>query len=139
MRRGGVGRGLLVWFPRHTIQHIDTAVTDIAPEPAVDRAIALFLNAIREGYAVEEVRLYGSRARADFRPDSDVDLAVVLHGPRGNIWSTARAFADITFDILIETGIALSPLPLWHDDLDHPERANNPALIRNIQQEAIRL
>ena len=32
------------------------------------------------GYAVDEVRLYGSHARGDFQPDSDVDLAVVLLG-----------------------------------------------------------
>jgi len=47
--------------------------------------------------------------------------------------------SDITFDGLLETGVSASPLPLWGDDLDHPERAKNPALIRNIQREGIRL
>jgi antitoxin ChpS len=105
----------------------------------VERAIALFLDALRRKYAVNEVRLYGSRARGDFHPDSDVDLAVVLHGARGDIWKTAIAMSDITFDVLIETGIAVSAFPLWGDDLDHPETARNPALIRNIQREGIRL
>jgi hypothetical protein len=63
----------------------------------------------------------------------------VLHGERGDIWHTAQAFANITFDVLTETGIAASALPLWHDDLDHPERAKNPALIRNIQRDGVRL
>ena len=108
-------------------------------EPEVERAIALFLETLRKQYAVDEVRLYGSRARGDFRPDSDVDLAVVLHGERGDIWDTAQAFGDISYDVLMETGVAVSALPLWHDDLNHPERARNPALMRNIQREGIRL
>ena len=114
-------------------------MTEPAQNPQVDRAIALFLKALRKNYAVAEVRLYGSRARGDFHPDSDVDLAIVLRGPRGDIWKTTWAMSDITFDVLLETGIEVSPYPLWADDLDHPERANNPALIRNIQREGIRL
>lgn len=35
------------------------------------------------------MRLYGSRACGDFRPDGDFDLAVVLHSPRGDIWGMA--------------------------------------------------
>jgi uncharacterized protein len=108
-------------------------------QPDVERAIALFLGALRERYAVDEVRLYGSHARGDFQPDSDVDLAIVLRGPRGDVWNVAWAMSDITFDVLLETGISVSPLPLWGDDLDHPERATNPALIQNIQRDGIRL
>jgi predicted nucleotidyltransferase len=114
-------------------------VNEIMQKPEVERAIALFLGALRKDYAVDEVRLYGSRARGDFLPDSDVDLAVVLHGSRGDIWDMAWAMSDITFDVLMETGVAVSALPLWSDDLVHPERATNPALMRNIQQDGIRL
>ena len=114
-------------------------MSEIAQKPEVERAITLFLDALRKDFAVHEVRLYGSRARGDFHADSDVDLAVVLHGERGDIWKIAVAISDITFDVLIETGISVSALPLWGDDLDHPERAKNPALINNIQREGIRL
>jgi predicted nucleotidyltransferase len=59
------------------------------------------LDALPKTYAVHEVRLYDSRARGDFHLDSDVDLAVVLHGERGDIWKTAMALSDITFDVLV--------------------------------------
>ena len=83
----------------------DPIVNEIARKTDVERAIALFLDALRRDYAVDEVRLYGSRARGDFHPDSDVDLAIVQHGPHGNIWDTVWAMSDITFDVLVETGI----------------------------------
>jgi len=111
----------------------------VAQTPEVERAIRLFVDALHKEYAVDDVRLYGSRARGDFRPDSDVDLAVVLRGGRCDIWDTAVALANITFDVLTETGIAISALPLWRDDLEHLEQAKNPALIRNIQKDGIRL
>ncbi len=111
----------------------------ITHEPEVTRAITLFIDALRKDYAVDDVRLYGSRARGDFQPGSDVDLAVVLHGEQRDIWDTAQALANISFDVLTETGVAVSALPLWHNDLEHPERAKNPALIRNIQRDGIRL
>ncbi len=94
---------------------------------------------LRKRFAVDDVRLYGSHARGDFHSARDVDLAIVPHGERRDVWETAWTTSDITFEVLLETGVSVSPLPLWGDDLNHPERANNPALIRNIQRDGIRI
>jgi predicted nucleotidyltransferase len=83
--------------------------------------------------------MFGSRARGDHRPDSDLDLAIVLNGPRGDFIDTKLDMARIAFDVLMDTGVLVQPFPMWDGDLAHPERFTNPALIQNISEDGIRL
>jgi uncharacterized protein len=98
-----------------------------------------FLRRLPGDYDVAQAILFGSRARGDHRTDSDLDLAVVLKGRRGDFIDTKLDMAGVAFDVLMETGVLVQPLPLWDDDLAHPERFANPALIRTIVAEGIRL
>ena len=84
------------------------------------------------------VILFGSRARKSYRPDSDADVAVLLHGPSGKFVATKLALADLAYDILLETGIRIQPLPIWEDEWEHPEAYSNPRLLHNIEREGIR-
>ena len=34
--------------------------------------------------------------------------------------------ADVAFDVLLETGIRIQPLPVWEDEWEHPESYSNP-------------
>ena len=103
------------------------------------RAAAAFVAKLRGAYDVSHVILFGSRARGDGKPDSDLDLAVVLNGPRRDFVATKLDMAGLAFDVLMDTGVLVQPFPVWEDDLDHPERFVNPGLIRNITREGIRL
>ncbi|WP_338861218.1 nucleotidyltransferase [Mycetohabitans rhizoxinica] len=47
--------------------------------------------------------------------------------------------ADIAFDVLLQTGILISPLPLWLDAWEHPEAYSNSSLLHNINREGVRL
>ena len=47
--------------------------------------------------------------------------------------------ADIAFDVLLETGILIQPLPVWEDEWEHPESFTNPSLLQNIAREEVRL
>ena len=94
----------------------DTAQRSIDEETA--RAARLFVTSVSGSFPVRGAVLFGSRARGDFRADSD---------------------ADIAYDVLLETGIHIEPLPLWQEDWDHPETFSNPALIEGIRREGIPL
>ena len=98
-----------------------------------------FLGKLSGTYDVAQAIMFGSGARGDHRPDSDLDLAIVLNGDRRDFIDTKLDMAGIAFDVLTETGILVPPFPLWDGDLAHPERFTNPALIRTIAKDGIRL
>jgi predicted nucleotidyltransferase len=117
---------------------MELEISDRTERETERRVTAAFLRKL-SAYDVEQAILFGSRARGDHRPDSDLDLAVVLKGTRGNFIDTKLDMAGIAFDVLMETGILVQPFPVWEDDLAHPERFMNPTLIRNIAAEGVRL
>ncbi len=114
-----------------------------ASKPVLDaeteRAARVFMRRIAERYSVSEVILFGSRARRTHHAESDADIAVVLHGAHGNRTAAAIDMAGIAFDVLLETGVLVEALPLWEDEIRHPELCRNPALIGNIRRDGVRL
>jgi predicted nucleotidyltransferase len=108
-------------------------------EAAAHQVASVFLGRLRGTYAVDQAIMFGSRARGEHRADSDLDLAVVLSGQRGDFIDTKLDMAGIAFDVLMETGVLVQPFPLWDGDLMHPERFPNPALIKLIAADGIQL
>lgn len=102
-------------------------------------AIRRFLALIANRYDTAGAIVYGSRARGTHRPDSDADVAVLLRGERQPFLAAKLDMADTAFDVLLETGILISPLPVWSDEWEDPENYSNPALLRNIEREGVRL
>ena len=107
--------------------------------PHVDQAAHRFTAAVAREFDVADAYVFGSQARGEGRPDSDVDVAVLLHGTRGHRVDTALRMAAIAFDVLLETGVHIQPLPLWEEEWEHPETFSNPRLIENIRREGIPL
>lgn len=101
------------------------------------QATRLFLERVAVVYPVDRAILFGSRARGKFRPDSDADLAVLLTGSSGKFTTTKLAMADIAYDVLLETGIRVQPLPIWEEQWAHPDTYSNPQLLHNIEREGI--
>jgi predicted nucleotidyltransferase len=104
-----------------------------------EEAVRCFLTLIADRYDVAGAIVYGSRARGTHRPDSDADVAILLKGEHQKLLATMLAMADVAYDILLESGINISPLPVWLDEWEHPENYSNPTLLYNIAKEGVRL
>ena len=108
-------------------------------DPSTERAARAFLSAIGKLYPVIGGIVFGSRARGSYKADSDADLAILLPGPHGSTINTMLEMIDAAYAVELESGIVVSPLPIWQDQWEHPERFSNPNLLRNIQREGVRL
>lgn len=104
-----------------------------------EEAVRRFLALIAVRYDMAGAIVYGSRARGTHRLDSDADVAVLLKGEHQRVLPTTLAMADLAYDVLLETGVNIAPLPVWLDEWEHPESHSNPALLHNIATEGVRL
>lgn len=79
-----------------------------------------------------EIIAFGSRARGQHRPDSDLDLAVILDVPEN------QAFCTIPDDIFDGIRMPVDLLPIAKERYDRFRPWLN-SVHRNIEQEGIRL
>ena len=89
----------------------------IMPADAVARLVA-FRNAVQLAFpgAVQDVVLFGSRARGDADPDSDYDVAVVLANKLLLDRDVRRRLADAAWEHVVD-GYAIIPIALDADQL----------------------
>jgi predicted nucleotidyltransferase len=91
----------------------------------------------RFGDRFEGHYLFGSRARGDAEPDSDVDVAVVLDQAMPQPFDLTREIIEDTYDLLLETGYYIQPWPLEKGSLDNPLAHPYPRISRAVQREGI--
>lgn len=102
------------------------------------RAISAFVRAVRSHYGerVKDIVLFGSRARGDYKPDSDADIAVILADGDWSIWREKMELAGIAYDPLVEYGLYIQPWPISKSEWDEPSRHRNPRFVHNVQRDA---
>ena len=64
---------------------------------------------------------------------------VLLRGEPQRFLPVKLAMTDIAYDIFIDTGVDISPLPVWMEEWQDPDSYPTPALLRDIANEGVRL
>ena len=106
-------------------------------DQAAERALAEFSTAIRRHYGDRLVGLYlfGSRARGDHVPDSDVDVAVVLSDREMDFWQEKMTLADLAYEPIAASEIHVQGWPVAASAWRQPETHRNPSLIRAMRRD----
>jgi predicted nucleotidyltransferase len=80
-----------------------------------------------------ELKLFGSKARGDDRPDSDIDVLVIV---TDDDWRICDVVYGIATDILLQTDISISPKVISKNQLEQL-RKEDTFFLRNISRDAI--
>jgi predicted nucleotidyltransferase len=76
---------------------------------------------VSERLSLHQMILFGSRARGDADPDSDLDVLVVLDGPADR--SARETVSDCAWETGLEHGIVIVPIVVSRDEWERgPER-----------------
>jgi len=81
-----------------------------------------------------ETRVYGSEARGDARPDSDIDILILVDKDNLSDRDEDMIFAPL-YQIELQTGVLINPLIMLKDDWG---RHISPFYI-NVENESIKL
>lgn len=100
------------------------------------KIVAEIKEAIREVDPKATTILYGSEARGDARPDSDIDLLILVDGDKLDSKRT-HTYTYPLYDIEWSTGVAISPLVMLRKDWEN--RPFKTPFYINVQNEGVRL
>ena len=109
------------------------------PSPDVLSAARDFTHRVAAAWPLRSALLFGSQARGSAGVGSDTDVAVLLHGEPGDFVATKLALDDVAYDVLLDSGIRIQPLPIWDAEWVHPQRYSNPRPLENIAREGMTL
>lgn len=112
---------------------------DLLIDDQTKAATSAFMDKVAQYFPIAKAILFGSRARGDHHSESDADVAILLRGLATPFLATKFAMDDLAYEVLLETGIRVQPLPIWQEEWDHPELYSNPSLINNVRNEGIML
>ena len=90
---------------------------------------------LERGLPIEEVIVFGSRARGDFEEDSDLDLFIVVSHKDRQI---KDAIGDCCWEVGYELEIMIQPVVMTREErYNSPQRSS--LLVKAIREEGIRV
>src|SRR5215470_14788495 len=99
--------------------------------PTENKALEDYVAAVRKHYgrSLVEILVFGSRARGDARPDSDVDLAVILEDGDWQFWEEKWLLAGLAYDVLLDYDLHVQPWPIARSTWEAPANDSRQRLI----------
>lgn len=100
-------------------------------------AVEDFLIRLRERYPgrVSKTILFGSKARGDSQPDSDIDVLVIADTED---WRFRHAISDVASDVSLEFSVLIGPRVISQESWEEMER-DRFSLYENVTREGIPL
>ncbi len=83
--------------------------------------------------------LFGSRARGDHEPESDVDVAVVLDQRMPRAFRAKCQLLDDTYELMLDTGYYIQPWALEKGALERPDAHPSPQISRAVLREGLKI
>jgi predicted nucleotidyltransferase len=107
----------------------------VALSPKEKSALKHFKDGLNQALGAQliELKLFGSKARGDDRPDSDLDVLVIV---TDDDWRICDVVYGIATDILLQTEVSVSPKVISKNLLEKLQKENT-FFVRNISRDAI--
>ncbi len=100
-----------------------------------DRQVAReFQRRLADIVPVLDLRVFGSRARGDAAPDSDLDVFIELEVCTPEL---RQRISDVAWEVGFEMDRIISTVVATRDDLEHGAMGANP-LVRDVEREGVR-
>ena len=89
------------------------------------------------GSHLRQIILYGSYARGDFRPDSDIDIMLLLDLSDIDIKKYRHQLSDMTFDFNMDYDVDIKPIAKSEEH--YRKWVDNYPFYSNVNREGVRL
>jgi predicted nucleotidyltransferase len=80
-----------------------------------------------------ELKLFGSKARGDDKPDSDLDVLVIV---TTDDWCIRDEVYDVATDILLQSDVCISPKVISKNKFDQMSKEGT-SFVHNVSRDAI--
>ena len=80
-----------------------------------------------------ELKLFGSKARGDDKPDSDIDVLVIV---TTDDWRIRDKVYDVATDILLQSDVCISPKVISKNKFDQMNK-EGASFVHNVSRDAI--
>ncbi len=103
---------------------------------AVASALNTYAGALRKRYGdhLKAIYLFGSRARGDFSPYSDVDVAIILDDSAEET-SQIKPLSELAYDVFLQTGAEIQPWTFREAEWTDPQHSSSPGLVRAARRD----